>query len=106
MKPVIDPHASSDWINARQSCLLMNCSPCALHRAAALGFIQIRLNPGYPPVYSRFDVEHYAKQKAAKVPRKKKPRASCKTGEVISDSRVSARAPKRTNETLKGRASS
>jgi hypothetical protein len=103
-----NPRASSvaKWIGGREACRILDCSQSAVQRAALFGLIRVTLQPGFPPRYDRKSVERYAVIKAAKVPRKKKPRRSGETGEVVSEPPVDAGGPGRTNETLKPRASS
>jgi hypothetical protein len=95
----------SKWIGGREACRILDCSQSAVQRAALFGFIKVALNRGEPPRYERQSVERYAAVKAAKIPRrKKKPRQSGETGEVVSKSSASTDDSGRTHDTLKKRA--
>ena len=59
MIPVTDP-VDADWLNGRQSSKRIGCSPSVLQRAAMLGLIRVKLEPGIPPRYHRQDVERIA----------------------------------------------
>jgi hypothetical protein len=64
MNPVIDP-ADLDWLNGRQSCRALGCSPSALQRAALVGQIKTKLTPGVPIRYCRADIERIAATRTA-----------------------------------------
>jgi hypothetical protein len=59
---------SDDYLNARQSRLIIGCSPSALQRLAMLGRVQVKLEEGCYPRYLRSDVERIAEQRRADRP--------------------------------------
>jgi hypothetical protein len=61
MRPVIEP---DDWINGRQAALIVDCSPTAIIRAAMLGQVRIKLQPGVPARYHKGDVKKLAVARA------------------------------------------
>ncbi len=62
MAPVTDP-AASEWLNGRQASKTIGCSPTALQRAALLGQVRTKIEPGIPPRYHRTDVERIAQSR-------------------------------------------
>jgi hypothetical protein len=60
MIPVTDP-TEAEWLNGRQASNRIGCSPTALQRAALLGRIRVKIEPGIPPKYHREDVEKIAR---------------------------------------------
>jgi hypothetical protein len=60
MTPVTEP-ATSEWLNGRQASQTIGCSPTALQRAALIGQIRTRIEPGIPPRYHRDDVARIAR---------------------------------------------
>jgi hypothetical protein len=62
MTPVTDL-ASSQWLNGRQATKKIGCSPSALQRAALLGQVRTKIEPGIPPRYHRDDVERIARSR-------------------------------------------
>ena len=65
MTPVTEP-ATSEWLNGRQASKTIGCSPTALQRAAFLGQIRSKIDPGIPPRYHRDDVERLAENRRQK----------------------------------------
>jgi hypothetical protein len=63
MIPVTDP-TEAEWINGRQASRRIGCSPTALQRAALLGRIRVKIDPGMAPRYHRDDVEHIARSRS------------------------------------------
>jgi hypothetical protein len=65
MKKATDPTASDpspdDWLNCRQACLMAGVSRTAMVRAALVGKIQTKVEPGIPPLFNRIDVALHAK---------------------------------------------
>ncbi len=59
MLPVTDPTAG-EWLTGRQASKTIGCSPTALQRAALLGHIRTKIEPGIPPRYHRDDVRRIA----------------------------------------------
>ena len=59
MRPITEP-ADSEYINGRQACLAIGCSPSALQRAVMLGEVRFKLEPGVAPRYHRDDCERLA----------------------------------------------
>jgi hypothetical protein len=62
MAPVTD-HIASEWLNGRQASRRIGCSPTALQRAALLGQVRTKIEPGIPPRYHRDDVERIAESR-------------------------------------------
>jgi hypothetical protein len=62
MKPIVDP-GSPEWLSGRAASMKIGCSPTALQRAALLGQIRTRLDPGVPPRYHAGDVEKIAQSR-------------------------------------------
>jgi hypothetical protein len=60
MVPVYDSVDVDEWLSGRQSCRIIGCSPSALQRAALIGRLRFKLEPGLPPKYHREDVERIA----------------------------------------------
>lgn len=59
MRPITEP-ADAEYINGRQACLAIGCSPSALQRAVMLGEVRFKLEPGVAPRYHRGDVRRLA----------------------------------------------
>jgi hypothetical protein len=57
----------NDWISGAESRRIAACSPSALQRAAMLGHVRVKLDPGCTPRYSRRDVEQFAQRKTQSV---------------------------------------
>ena len=62
MSQVASP-PSSEWINARQASQMIGRAVSALQRAALLGLIRVKIEPGLSPRYHRDDVERYAQSR-------------------------------------------
>lgn len=62
--PSTDP-AIAEWITGRQACRVLGCASHALQRAALLGSVRTKIDPGIPIRYHRADVEKLAGQRAA-----------------------------------------
>jgi hypothetical protein len=60
MTPVTDP-TEAHWINGAQASRQIGCSSTALQRAALLGRVRFKVEPGIPPKYHREDVERIAR---------------------------------------------
>lgn len=70
MRPAIDSADPSEWINGSKARQLLDCTATALQRAAVVGLIQVKLDPGQPPRYNRTDVERYKDQLPPKAERR------------------------------------
>ncbi len=57
----------NEWLNGAESCRIIGCAPSALQRAAMLGHIELKLDPGCTPRYSRRDVENFAQSRSQAV---------------------------------------
>jgi hypothetical protein len=61
MRPATEPH---DWINGRQAAQIVGCSPTAIIRAAMLGQVRTKLQPGVPARYHKDDIRKLAVARA------------------------------------------
>jgi len=59
MSQVASP-PSSEWITGRQAAGTIGFAPSALQRAAMLGQIRVKIEPGVTPRYHRGDVQRFA----------------------------------------------
>jgi hypothetical protein len=63
--PVVAINPDAEWINGREASREIGCSPTALQRAALLGQVRIKLDPGIPPQYNRADCKRIAQARAS-----------------------------------------
>jgi hypothetical protein len=61
MRPATEPDG---WINGRQAGQIVGCSPSCIVRAALLGQVRTKLQPGVAPRYHKGDVQKLAVARA------------------------------------------
>jgi hypothetical protein len=64
MQPITD---TGEFINGRQACQIIGCAPSALLRAAMIGEVEVKLDPGVAPRYRRQDCERLAQSRVRAV---------------------------------------